>query len=82
MAWDSVRCVTDDDESGRFVTVTDVNYLKDSAKSLADKKCSYVIVWSKRPLRDLNEWRIIMQRELKGDCHLALMKKVRYVVKS
>lgn len=76
MNWDNVKNVTGDDESGRFVTVTNVNYLQDTTKSLANKRNSYVIVWSRQQIHHLKDWKTITQRKFNENGYLALMKKV------
>lgn len=76
MNWDNVQNVLEDDQSGKFITVTNFDYLHNTTKSLANKKCSYIIVCSKQKLQDLKDWKIIIQQSLNDNNHLALMKKV------
>lgn len=75
MNWDNVKNPSEDDESGTFITVTNINYLQDTTKSLTNKKCAYIILSSKHKLQDLKEWKAVTQQ--KYDCHyLILLKKV------
>lgn len=76
MNWENVKNISEDDETGRFVTVTNDNCLQDTTRVLANKKCSYIIVYSKQRLQDLNDWKIIMQQKLNDNNYLALIKKV------
>lgn len=74
--WDNVLNVSEDDESGKFITVTNIDYLHDTTKSLVNKKCSYIIVCSKQKFQNLKGWKIIIQQKLNDNNHLALMTKV------
>jgi len=74
--WNDVDKISEDDETGRFITVTNVNYLQDTMKVLANKKCSYIIVCSTKKLQDLKDWKIITQQNLNNNSYLSLMKKV------
>lgn len=76
MNWDDVKNATGDDQSGRFITVTSGDYLQDTTKSLANKRNSYVVVWSREKLGRLKRWNTITQRKLNENGYLALMKKV------
>ncbi|XP_060835401.1 fatty acid synthase-like [Rhopalosiphum padi] len=74
--WDNIKDVSDFDESGRFITVTNVNYLQDTTRALANKKNSFIVVCSLNKLQELKEWKIIMQQEFNNNSCLTLMKKI------
>jgi hypothetical protein len=76
MSWDNVNTPSEDDESGIFISVTNSNYLQDTTKSLANKTCSYIIVYSRYKLQDLKEWKAIIQQKHDDGNYLVLMKKV------
>lgn len=65
----------EDKDLERYVTVSNINYLQDTIKKLANKKCSYIVVSSKQKLQDFKEWKIIMQQKFNDSTYLALMKK-------
>lgn len=79
MTWDNIRKTAEHDETGRFIMVTNVNYLHDTIQVLANKKCSYIIVCSEQKLQDLKNWTIIMQQNFNDMSYLALIKKVNYL---
>lgn len=76
MSWENVKNVSEADESGRFITVTNVNYLQDTTRALANKKCSYIIVCSKQKLKELKDWKIIIQQKFNDSNYLSFIKKV------
>lgn len=77
MSWDNVKNITEDDESGIFITVTNVNYLQDTTKTLARKTRSYIIVCANRKIEDLKDWKTITQQRFNENSYLALMKRVK-----
>uniref|UniRef100_A0A2H8TDM0 Fatty acid synthase n=1 Tax=Melanaphis sacchari TaxID=742174 RepID=A0A2H8TDM0_9HEMI len=74
--WDNIRNVSDLDESGMFITVTNVNYLHDTVRALANKKNSVIVVCSLKKLQELKEWKIVMQQEFENNSCLTFMKKI------
>jgi len=78
--WNSVDKISENYESGKFITVTNVNYLQNTMNALANKKCSYIIVSSLKKLQDIKEWKIITQQKLNNDSYLSLMKKVNLLI--
>lgn len=77
MSWDNVKNVSEYDESGSFITVTNVNYLQETSKALSNKTLSYIVVCSKQKLQDFKNWKIITQEKFEDNNYLVLMKKVR-----
>lgn len=67
------------DETGKFITVTNVNYLQETIKSLRKKTVSYIIVCSKQKLQDFKDWKIITQQKFDDNNYLVLIKKVIYL---
>jgi len=78
--WNTVDKTSNKYESGKFITVTNVNYLQNTMKALANKKCSYIIVSSSKKLQDIKDWKIITQQKLNNDSYLSLMKKVNLLI--
>lgn len=78
--WNSVDKISENYESEKFVTVTNVNYLQNTMKALANKKYSYIIVSSLKKLQDIKDWKIITQQKLNNDSYLSLMKKVNLLI--
>lgn len=76
--WDNIKNVSRDYELGRFVTVTNANYLQDTIKALKNKKYSYIIVCSKQKMQELKDWKIITQQKFDDNSYLVLIKKVNY----
>ncbi|XP_026822789.1 fatty acid synthase-like, partial [Rhopalosiphum maidis] len=74
--WHDIENVPENDESRRFITVTNVNYLQDTTRALVNIKCSFIIVCSENKLKDLKDWKIITQQKFDNNCCLGLMKKV------
>jgi len=74
--WDNIKGESDFDESGRFITVTNVNYLQDTSRALANKKNSFIVVCSLKKLQEFKDWKIIIQHEFNNNSCLTLMKKV------
>lgn len=74
--WDNVKNVSEDYEFGRFVTVTDENYLQDTIKTLENIKHSYVIVCSKQKIQEFKDWKVIIHQKFDDNSYLVLMKKV------
>ncbi|KAF0755952.1 fatty acid synthase-like isoform X1 [Aphis craccivora] len=73
--WDNIKGESDFDESGRFITVTNVNYLQDTSRALANKKNSFIVVCSLKKLQEFKDWKIIIQHEFNNNSCLTLMKK-------
>ncbi|CAH1725990.1 unnamed protein product [Aphis gossypii] len=80
--WYDVKNAPKNDESRRFITVTNVNYLQDTTRALVNLKCSYIIVCSKQKLQDLKDWKIITQQQFDNKCCLGLMKKIIFIDKN
>lgn len=80
MNWDNVKNISSDDESGRFISVTNVDYIQDTMKSLANKTNSFIIVCSKQKLKNYKDWKIIIQQQINDTDYLALMRRVNYVL--
>lgn len=76
MNWENIMEVSDFDDSGSFITVSNVNYLQDTTRALANKKNSFIIVCSLKKLQELKDWKIITQQEFDDNNCLTLMKKV------
>lgn len=74
--WEYIKNITDYNETGIFLTVTNVNYLQDTMKALSNKKESYIIVCSKHKLGDITDWKVITQQKLDDNNYLVLMKEV------
>lgn len=74
--WDNVQSLSEDDVSGRFITVTNVKYLQNTIKSLVKKKYSYIVVCSKQKLPDLENWKIITQQKFNDNNYLTMIKQV------
>ncbi|XP_029343545.1 fatty acid synthase [Acyrthosiphon pisum] len=74
--WENIKDVSDVDESARFITVSNVSYLQDTTRALANKKNSFIIVCSLKKLQELKDWKIITQQEFDNNCCLTLMKKI------
>lgn len=74
--WENVNNITDYGETAKFLTVTNVNYLKDTMKTLSKKKESYIFVGSKQKLEDFKNWKVITQQKFNDDNYLGLIKKV------
>lgn len=79
MNWDNVKNASEYDKSGSFITITNVNYLQETSKALANKTLSYIIVCSKQKLQNFKDWKIITQQKFEDNNYLVLMKKVRYL---
>jgi len=77
MSWDNVKNISEDNESGIFITVTNVNYLQDTVKALARKTRCNVIVCANQKIEDLKDWKIITQQRFNENSYLALMKRVK-----
>lgn len=73
---ESVNNISNYDETGRFITVTNFSYLQNTTKAFDNKKCSYIIVYSKEKLSDYKNWSIIVQNQFNDIRYVALMKKV------
>lgn len=67
------------DESEKFIAVTNVDNLRDTAEVLGNKKNSYMIVCSKQKCQEFQDWKIIVQQKFDDNRFLTLMKKVRYL---
>lgn len=76
MNWNNVRDVSEDDESGRFIIITNMKYLQYVTESLVGKTLCYIIICSKQKCQDLNDWKIIIQQQYNDTIYLTLMKKV------
>ncbi|CAI6347084.1 unnamed protein product [Macrosiphum euphorbiae] len=74
--WENIKEESDVDESARFITVSNVNYLQDTTRALANKKNSFIIVSSLKKLQELKDWKIITQQEFDNNKCLTLMKKI------
>jgi len=74
--WNNVDKISENCESEKFITVTNVNCLQDTIKSLANIKYSYIILCSIKKPQDLKDWKIITQQEFDNNNCLTLMKKV------
>lgn len=72
--------LSNDDNSERFIAVTNVSYLQETTKALASKKCSYIILYSKQILQEYNDWKIIAQNKFDDDYYIALMSKVKCII--
>jgi len=71
-----VEKIPENDESRKLITVTNVNYLHDTTRALANIKCSYIIASSTIKIQDLKDWKIITQQQFANNSWLGLMKKV------
>lgn len=76
---ENVQSISEDDVFGRFITVTNVEYLQNTIQSLVNKKYSYVVVCSKKKLQDIKNWKIITQHKFNDTSYLAMIKKVNHV---
>lgn len=76
MNLDDARDVSEDDESGRFIAVTNWNHLLYTAESLVGKAWGYIIVCSKEKCQDFKDWKIIIQQQFNSKFYLTLMIKV------
>ncbi|XP_016657076.1 fatty acid synthase isoform X4 [Acyrthosiphon pisum] len=74
--WENIKDVSDVDESARFITVSNVNYLQDTMRALANKKNIFIIVCSLKKLQEPKDWKIITQQEFDNNSCLTLMKKI------
>lgn len=65
------------DESEKFIAVTNMKHLQDTAEVLGNKKNCYMIVCSKQKCQEFQDWKIIVQQKFDDNIFLTLMKKVR-----
>lgn len=75
----NVKNVVNNNESEKFIAVTNIENLRDTTEVLGNKKNSYMIVCSKQKCQEFQDWKIIVQQKFDDNRFLTLMKKVKYL---